>query len=111
MACAGEAVVTADIDSTTPGCGTAALQGMSTTAIAVYLTDLIGAGDAAGLAAALGDLARKRGMAQVARDAGLTREALYRALRADSCPRFDTILRVCTALGVTLSVHPLGCAD
>jgi probable addiction module antidote protein len=76
-------------------------------AIAEYLSSLIEAGDAAGLAAALGDVARTRGMAQVARDAGLSREALYRALRPDTCPRFDTILRVCAALGVKLTAHPI----
>jgi probable addiction module antidote protein len=76
-------------------------------AIAAYLSSLIEAGDAAGLAAALGDVARTRGMAQVARDAGLSREALYRALRPDSYPRFDTIVRVCAALGVKLIAHPI----
>jgi probable addiction module antidote protein len=45
-------------------------------------------------------------MAEIAKASGLTREALYKALRADSQPRLDTIQRVCTALGVKLSVVP-----
>ena len=59
------------------------------------------------LAAALGDIARARGMAQIAQDAGIGREALYKALRADAQPRFDTIARVCKALGVKLTAQPV----
>lgn len=77
-------------------------------AIAAYITDILEAGDAALLAAALGDVARARGMSAVANDAGLTREALYRALRPDAHPRFDTIARVCGALGVKLVAQPIG---
>ena len=51
------------------------------------------------LAAILGDIARARGMSEIARASGLTREALYKALRPDAQPRFDTIGRVCTAFG------------
>ena len=72
------------------------------TAIAAYLTDILAANDAALLAAALGDIARARGMGEIAKSAGITREALYKALRAGSAPRFDTINRVCAALGVRL---------
>ena len=54
------------------------------------------------LAAALGDIARARGMTDIAKASGLSREALYKALRPDAQPRFDTISRVCTALGVKL---------
>lgn len=75
-------------------------------AMAEYLTAVIEDGDAALLAAALGDIARARGMTEVARDAGLTREALYKALRPDAQPRFDTIARVCTALGLRLVAQP-----
>jgi probable addiction module antidote protein len=71
-------------------------------AIAAYLTDILQANDAALLAAALGDIARARGMTEIAKAAGLTREALYKALRPGSAPRFDTVNRVCTALGVRL---------
>ena len=59
-------------------------------------------GDAALIAKALGDIARARGMAQVARDAGLSRESLYKALSGERSPGFDTILKVVAALGLTL---------
>jgi probable addiction module antidote protein len=63
--------------------------------------------DPALLAAALGDVARARGMTEIAKASGLTREALYRALRADAQPRFDTVSRVCAALGVKLVAQPI----
>jgi probable addiction module antidote protein len=72
-------------------------------AVAHYISLAIDDGDPGLLVAALGDVARARGMAQVALDAGLTREALYKALRADAHPRFDTIYKVCKALGVRLT--------
>jgi probable addiction module antidote protein len=74
----------------------------SEASVAAYLTDILEANDAALLAAALGDIARARGMTEVAKKAGITREALYKALRPDSAPRFDTVSRVCAALGVRL---------
>lgn len=70
--------------------------------IAAYLTLVIEEGDASELAHALGIAARARGMSQIAEQSGLTREALYRALRPNAHPRFDTINRVCAALGVRL---------
>ena len=76
-------------------------------AIASYLTDILQANDAGLLSAALGDIARARGMTDIAKAAGITREALYKALRPGSAPRFDTVNRVCTALGVRLVVQPL----
>jgi probable addiction module antidote protein len=76
-------------------------------AIAAYLTDIIEANDASLLAAALGDIARARGMTEIAKSAGITREALYKALRPESAPRFDTVRRVCAALGVRLVVQPV----
>ena len=75
-------------------------------AIAEYLTAMLAEGDPALLAAALGDIARARGMSEIARASGLTREALYKALRPNAQPRFDTISRVCTALGVRLVAQP-----
>ncbi len=72
-------------------------------AIADYIRLAIEDGDPGLLAAALGDVARARGMTQVAQAAGLTREALYKALRPEAHPRFDTIQRVCRALGVKLT--------
>jgi probable addiction module antidote protein len=79
----------------------------SEAAIAAYLTDILAANDAGLLAAALGDIARARGMTEIAKSAGITREALYKALRPDSEPRFDTVSRVCAALGVKLVVQPV----
>jgi len=75
--------------------------------IAAYLTDILEANDAALLASALGDIARARGMTEIAKSAGITREALYKALRPDSAPRFDTVNRVCAALGVRLVALPM----
>ena len=75
--------------------------------IADYLNDMLEDGSPGLLAAALGDIARARGMAQIAQDAGIGREALYKALRADAQPRFGTIARVCKALGVKLTAQPL----
>ncbi len=59
-------------------------------------------GDAAFIAKALGDIARARGMSQVARDSGLSRESLYKALSGERTPSFDTILKVVGALGLEL---------
>lgn len=58
--------------------------------------------DASGIARALGDIARAKGMTQVAKDAGLSRESLYKALSADGNPSFATVLKVARALGVKL---------
>lgn len=58
--------------------------------------------DVSGIARALGDIARAKGMSQVAKDAGLSRESLYRALSQDGNPSFATILKVARALGVRL---------
>ncbi|MCK9515491.1 MAG: addiction module antidote protein [Ottowia sp.] len=79
--------------------------------IAEYLTLVIEDGDPALLAATLGDIARARGMTQIARDAGIGREALYKALRPGAAPRFDTIARVCKALGVKLVAQVQGPVD
>lgn len=58
--------------------------------------------DASGIARALGDIARAKGMSQVAKEAGLSRESLYRALSADGNPSFATVLKVARALGLKL---------
>jgi probable addiction module antidote protein len=75
-------------------------------AIAEYITVVLEENDPAALADALGTVARARGMAEVAKASGITREALYKALRPGSQPRFETIQRVCTALGVRLTAVP-----
>ncbi|AXY41087.1 addiction module antidote protein [Halomonas sp. JS92-SW72] len=70
--------------------------------MALYLEACLEENDPALVAAALGDIARARGMAQLARDTGLTREGLYKALSADGNPSFATIMKVIKALGFTL---------
>lgn len=72
--------------------------------IAEYLTQVLDEGDAGELAAALGHIAKARGMTEIARASGIKREALYKALRPNAFPRLDTIQRVCNALGVKLAV-------
>lgn len=71
--------------------------------IALYLEAVFEDGDPSQISAALGDVARARGMSQVARDAGVTREALYKALSADGDPRFSTLFGVLKALGLKLT--------
>lgn len=63
-------------------------------------------GDAAFVARALGNITRAKGMSQVARDAGLSRESLYKALSGERNPSFDTILKVINALGLRLHAEP-----
>jgi probable addiction module antidote protein len=74
------------------------------------LNDALASGDAAYVAQALGVIARARGMTEVAREAGVTREALYKALSENGDPRLTTLLGVVRALGVTLTAHvePVG---
>lgn len=74
--------------------------------ISEYLTIILEENDPALLAVALGDIARARGMTEIAKASGITREALYKALRPGAHPRFDTISRVCAALGVRLVAQP-----
>jgi len=63
-------------------------------------------GDAAFVAKALGDIARARGMTQIARETGLSRESLYRSLSGERIPGFDTVLKVVRALGLRLHAAP-----
>ena len=72
--------------------------------MAVYLEACLedANGDASFIAKALGDIARAKGMSEVARDAGLSRESLYKALSGERTPGFDTILKVIKALGLKL---------
>ncbi len=74
-------------------------------AVAEYMSAVLEAGDPELLLAALGDVARAKGMAQVAKDSGLGRESLYKALAPGAKPRFDTILKVTRALGVKLTAQ------
>lgn len=75
--------------------------------IALYLEAVFEDGDAALIAAALGDVARARGMSEVAKSAGLSRESLYRALGPNGNPEFGTIPRVVKALGARLTAVPV----
>lgn len=69
---------------------------------AEYLNQVLQDGDAAEFTRAVGHIARARGMAQLARDTGLGRESLYKALSADAKPRFETVFKVMQALGLKL---------
>jgi probable addiction module antidote protein len=62
--------------------------------------------DAAGIARALGDIARAKGMSQVARDSGLSRESLYKALSETGNPSFATVLKVARAVGLKFHAQP-----
>jgi probable addiction module antidote protein len=75
--------------------------------VANYLTLELKENDPTKLTHALGTIVRASGMTEVARASGLTREALYKALRLTSHPRFDTIARVCTAPGLKLVAQPV----
>jgi probable addiction module antidote protein len=73
--------------------------------IAAYIDAALEDGDPALIAAALGDVARAKGMSHVAREAGVTREGLYKALSADGDPRLTTFLGVIKSLGLQLTVR------
>lgn len=76
--------------------------------MAAYLEAALEEGDSALVAAALGDIARAKGMSQIARQAGLGRESLYKALSPGGNPEFATILKVIAALGLQLHATPAG---
>lgn len=76
--------------------------------IAAFVGDAIESGDAVVIQNALGTAARARGMAQIADATGLGRESLYKALRPEAKPRFDTVLKVMSALGIKISVEATG---
>lgn len=76
--------------------------------IARYLEAVMdeGGDDPAFIAHAFGVVARARNMSQLARDAGMTRQGLYKALSGESEPSFATVIKIATALGLKLSFHP-----
>jgi probable addiction module antidote protein len=76
----------------------------SSEAIHAYMEEALKTDDPAFIAQALGAVARARGMSQIAKKAGLSRESLYKALGAEGNPEFGTILRVMQALGLKFSV-------
>jgi len=73
--------------------------------IAGYLSAVLEDGDPALFIAAIGDIARAKGMTEIAKKSGVTRESLYRALKIEARPRFETVAKVIHALGMKLSVH------
>jgi len=74
--------------------------------IAAYLEAALEAGDSNLVVAALGDIARSKGMTHIARETGLGRESLYKALSIEGNPEFATVLKVLQALGLRLQVVP-----
>ena len=75
--------------------------------IAAYLEAVLEDGDPSLIAAALGNIARAKGMARIARDAGVTRDSLYKSLKEGGNPTISTFIGVLKGLGMGLSVHPL----
>ncbi len=75
--------------------------------IRLYLEACVEAGDPALIAAALGDIARARNLSALAREVGMTRAGLYKALSQDGNPSFATIVKVALALGLEVSIKPL----
>lgn len=73
--------------------------------IAAYLNIVLEEGDGAELAHASGVIARAKGMADIAEKSGITREALYKALRPNAQPRFDTVYKVMQAMGIKLQAR------
>jgi probable addiction module antidote protein len=79
----------------------------SDAAMAAYMTEALETGDPSFVVDALGVVARARGMTEVARDAGVSRGSLYRALRMEGNPEFATGMRVVRALGLQFSISPM----
>lgn len=76
-------------------------------AIAAYLSAVMEENDPELLIAALGDIARARGIAKLAEDSGLNRESLYKALRPGAKPRFDTVFRIMKAMNIKIQATPI----
>lgn len=79
--------------------------------IAAYIDAILEDGDPKLIAAALGDVARSKGMTEIAKKTGITREGLYKALSAEGDPRLTTFLGVIKSLGLRISVKPAREAD
>lgn len=74
-------------------------------AVQAFLEDAMESGDVRVILGALGDVARAKGMSQLAREAGMSRESLYRALSKDGNPQLSTVMKVLDALGLKLGVN------
>jgi len=72
--------------------------------IAAYLSAVLEDGDPALFVAAIGDIAKAKGMSEIAKKSGVTRESLYRALKIEARPRFETVAKVVHALGMRLTI-------
>lgn len=77
-------------------------------AIAEYLTQVLADGDNEEFLRAIGHVAKAKGMAQISKDTGLGRESLYKAFRPNAKPRFDTVMRVMSALSLEVRLNKLG---
>ncbi len=75
-------------------------------AIAEYLSQVLADGDQDELLEAIGHIAKARGMAQIAKEAGVGRESLYKAFAPGAKPRFETISKVIKSLGMTMQIAP-----
>ena len=75
--------------------------------MAAYLSDIMASGDSALIMSALGDIARAKGMSALARETGLSRESLYKTFKPGTEPRFDTVLKVMSALKLSLKAAPV----
>ena len=78
----------------------------SDAAVSEYLSQVLADGDSEEILGALGDIARARGMTQIAKDAGLGRESLYKTFGPGAKPRFETVLKVIRAMGIDLLAQP-----
>jgi probable addiction module antidote protein len=76
-------------------------------AVAEYISEALTTDDIDTITRAIGVAAKAKGMSQIAQDAGLSRESLYKALGGDGNPQFETILRVLAALGLQLRAEPV----
>jgi probable addiction module antidote protein len=76
-------------------------------AVSEYLNQVLEDGDSDELIRALGYIAKAKGMAMIAKESGLGRESLYKALAPGAKPRFETVLKVIRALGVKLHAEPV----
>jgi len=72
-----------------------------------FLADAMETNDATFIASAIGDVARAKGMTAIAKETGMSRESLYRALSGDGNPQLSTVLKVLEAMGLKLSVEPV----
>lgn len=77
--------------------------------MAGYLSDIMASGDSALIMSALGDIARAKGMSAISRETGLNRESLYKTFKTGTEPKFDTVLKIMSALNLSLKAAPAAC--